>query len=226
MTDRCTLYHSPLCPFSRQVRVLLFEKAIPHSLIIEKPWERRPEFLRLNPMGDVPVLVEADGHVVMHHNAICEYVNETTPVPPMLGETPRGRAEIRRLTGLFNTSFYADVVKPLVGERALKVVQGSSQPPSSALIRAGRENLKGYLSYIGWTAARRPYLGGRAASMADIAAAAHLSLLDYLGEISWEEHPDAKLWYIKIKSRPSFNSLLQDRLVGIIPATTYADLDF
>lgn len=226
MTERCALYHSPLCPFSRQVRVLLFEKAIPHSLIVEKPWERRPAFLRLNPMGDVPVLVEADKHVVMNHNAICEYINETVPVPPMLGETPRGRAEIRRLAGWFNASFYADVVKPLVGERALKIVQGSNQPPSSALIRAGRENLKGYLSYVNWMAARRPYLGGRAVSMADIAASAHISLLDYLGEVSWEEYPDAKLWYIKIKSRPSFNSLLQDRLVGIIPSTTYADLDF
>lgn len=225
MAERRTLYHYTLCPFSRKVRLLLFEKGLPYGMIFETPWSRRPEFLKLNPFGEVPVLIEPDGHILTDHVAICEYVNEIKTLPNLLGETPRGRAEIRRLTNLFDTSFYMEVFKPLVGERVFKALK-SGKAPDSSLIRVGRENLKRYMGYVDWLAARRSYLGGRNLSMADLGIAAHLSVLDYLGEIVWESYPDAKLWYVKIKSRPSFNSLLNDKLAGIMPSEGYANLDF
>lgn len=224
-SDRRTLYHFPLCPFSRKVRLILFEKGIPYGLVHEIPWERRPGFLKLNPLGDLPVLVEPDGSVLSHHTAITEYLNETVPLPNLMGETAKGRAEIRRITNWFDTSFYMDVFKPLVGERVYKALKSGSAP-NSMMIRAGRENLKRYLGYIDWLAARRSYLGGRSLSVADLTVAAHLSVLDYLGEMAWENYPDAKLWYAKIKSRPSFSSLLNDKLAGIMPSSTYANLDF
>ena len=223
--ERRTLYHFPLCPFSRTVRLILFEKGIPYALVQETPWLRRPEFLKLNPLADLPVLIEPDGHVLANHQAICDYLNEVFPVPTMLGETARGRAEIRRIANWFDTSFYMDVFKPLVGERVYKTLKGAGAP-NSALIRAARENLKNYMGYIDWLAARRSYLGGRNLSLADLTVAAHLSVLDYLGEMAWENYPDAKLWYAKIKSRPAFNSLLNDKLAGIMPSDTYTDLDF
>ena len=142
-----------------------------------------------------------------------------------MGETPRGRAEIRRLTNLFDTSFYADVFKPLVGERVFKAIRRSGAP-ESALIRIGRENLKRYMGYIDWLADHRSYLGGRNISMADLGIAAHISILDYLGEVDWDSYPEAKLWYGKLKSRQSFKSLLNDKLAGIMPSESYADLDF
>lgn len=225
MAERRTLYHYTLCPFSRKVRLLLFEKGLPYGMIFEIPWARRAEFLKLNPFGDVPVLLEPDAHVLNDHVAICEYLNEIKTLPNLLGETPRGRAEIRRITNLFDTQFYMDVYKPLVGERVLKTLK-TGLAPDSALIRAGRENLKRYMGYVDWLAARRSYLGGRNLSMADLGVAAHLSVLDYLGEIPWDSYPDAKIWYSKIKSRPSFNSLLNDKLTGIMPSAGYADLDF
>ncbi len=225
MTQRRTLYHYVLCPFSRKVRLVLFEKGLPYGMIYETPWVRRPDFLKLNPLATVPVLVEPDGHVLSDHVAICEYLNEIKTSPNLLGETPRGRAEVRRITNWFDTEFYMDVYKPLVGEKVLKALKTGAAPDSN-MIRIGRENLKRYLGYIDWLAARRSYLGGRNLSMADLTVAAHISILDYLGEISWENYVDAKLWYAKIKSRPAFNSLLHDKLTGIMPSNTYANLDF
>lgn len=225
MAERRTLYHYTLCPFSRKVRLLLYEKGLPYGLIFETPWARRPEFLKLNPFGEVPVLIEPDGHILTDHVAICEYVNEIKTLPNLLGETPRGRAEVRRLTNLFDTSFYADVFKPLVGERVFKAIRRGGAP-ESALIRIGRENLKRYMGYIDWLADHRSYLGGRNISMADLGIAAHISILDYLGEVDWDSYPEAKLWYGKLKSRQSFKSLLNDKLAGIMPSESYADLDF
>lgn len=224
-SQRRTLYHYPLCPFSRKVRLTLFEKAIPYGAVCEIPWARRPAFLNINPWGDVPVLEEPDGHVLVNHAAICEYLNEIKPLPNLLGETPRGRAEVRRIAAWCDGDLWENVLKPIVGERVYKAVR-SGENPNSALIRAGRENLKTYLSYIDWIAGRRPCLAGKNISLADISAAAHLSVLDYLGEIPWTQFPDAKLWYAKIKSRPSFNSLLQDKITAIMPAENYANLDF
>ena len=76
MTDRVILYHYPLDPFCRRVRLTLLEKGIPVGLIQEKTWERRPAFLEKNPLGTVPLLVEPDGHSLSGANAICEYLNE------------------------------------------------------------------------------------------------------------------------------------------------------
>lgn len=225
MAERRTLYHYTLCPFSRKVRLLLFEKGLFYGTIFEVPWTRRPEFLKLNPFGKVPVLIELDGHVMTDHVSICEYINEIKTLPNLLGETPRGRAEVRRLTNLFDTDFYMEVFRPLVGERVFKALK-SGQVPDSGLIRIGRKNLKRYMGYVDWLAARRSYLGGRNLSMADLGIAAHLSVLDYLGEIAWDDYSDAKLWYLKIKSRPSFSSLLSDKLAGIMPSQVYANLDF
>lgn len=223
--ERVTLYHYPLCPFSRKVRLCLFEKGVEHVLQFEKPWERRIDFLKLNPAGEVPVLVDVDGTVLSAHQAICEYLNETRLGMDLLGDNPVFRAEVRRLMAWFDTLFYKEVYETLVDEKLLKQVQGKKEP-DSVIIRAGRYNLKRHLKYVEWLAERRNYLAGAHISMADFDVAAHVSVLDYLGEIDWNAYPETKAWYARIKSRPSFQSLLMDRLPGMIPPDSYSDLDF
>ena len=173
----------------------------------------------------MPLLIEPDGHILSGTNAICEYINEIRIVPNLLGETPRGRAEVRRLTEWFDSSFYKDAVYPILLERVIKVVQ-TKESPSSYMIRIGRENLSKYLKYVDWLAGRRTYLGGRSLSFADLAAASHLSILDYLGELNWENLQEASVWYAKMKSRPTFAPLLSDTVAGVLPAEHYKDLDF
>ena len=225
MTDRVVLYHYPLDPFCRRVRLTFLEKGIPVGLILEKSWERRPAFLEKNPLGTLPLLIEPDGHSLSGVNAICEYVNEIKTVPNLLGETPRGRAEVRRLTEWFDTSFFHDAVYPILLERVIKVVQ-TKESPSATMIRVGRDNLAKYIKYIDWLAGRRAYLGGRSLSFADLSAAAHLSVLDYLGELNWGSAIEAATWYAKVKSRPTFAPLLSDNVPGILPSEHYKELDF
>jgi glutathione S-transferase len=219
------LYHVALCPFSRKVRVVLNEKALAHQLQVEKVWDRRPQFLALNPAGQVPVLVEDDGFVLAESGAICEYLEEIAAKPVLLGTKPKARAEVRRLVGWFDLKFDRDVTRNLVGEKMMKRFLGLGEP-NSAAIRAGHANLPIHLDYISYLAERRSWLAGDDLSLADIAAAAHLSCLDYIGDVPWAKYPVAKDWYVRLKSRPSFRPLLADHIAGMPPPRHYADLDF
>ena len=225
MTDRTQIYHYPLCPFCRLVRLAFYEKGIPHALLTEIPWERRPAFLEKNPLGTVPVIVEPDNYTLSGATTICAYLNEITPLPDLMGETPRGRAEINRLVEWVHSVFYPQVVKPILDERVYKALQQKGAPDSNVL-RAARQNYKILMPYLDWIASRRSYLGGRHLSYADLAVAAQLSVLDYLGELEWDNLTDIKTWYAKIKSYNSFKSLLQDKVGGIIPSEGYTNLDF
>lgn len=219
------VYHLWLSPASRKVRLALGEKKLEFDLEIEKTWERRPEFLALNPTGKVPVMVEEDGAVYADSVSICEYLDESVPEPPLIGRQPAARAEVRRLVAWFDEKFRLEVTDNLVGEKVLKRFLGLGEPSVDA-IRAGIANVHSHLEYISWLADSRNWLAGDDLSLADLAAAAHLSCLDYLGDVPWEDHPRAKEWYAKLKSRPSFRSLLKDSIPGLPPPKHYTNLDF
>ena len=225
MTDRTLIYHYPLCPFCRLVRLAFYEKGIPHALLTEIPWERRPAFLEKNPLGTLPMVCETDNYILSGGTTICAYLNEIAPMPDLLGETPRGRAEVRRLVEWAHSVFYPEVVQPILQERVYKALQHKGVPDSN-ILRSARQNYKILMPYLDWITSRRSYLGGRHISFADLAIAAQLSVLDYLGELNWDKLSEAKTWYAKIKSRASFKSLLQDKVGGIMPAEDYTNLDF
>lgn len=220
-----TLYHLWLSPFCRKIRVVLAEKKLEVHLEVEPVWERRQQFLALNPAGDVPVLVEPEGAVVSSSWAIAEFLEEVYPEPALIGGTPKERAEVRRLVAWFDGKFNEEVTANLVGEKIMNRFLGLGQPDSRA-IRAGHANIRTHLDYIGFLNQRRTWLAGDRITLADIAAAAHLSCVDYLGDVPWDKHGDAKDWYARVKSRPSFRSLLADHIPGLAPPKAYADLDF
>jgi glutathione S-transferase len=99
-------------------------------------------------------------------------------------------------------------------------------PPDTDAIRAARHNIRYHLAYIGWLVQTRNFIAGDRLTYADLAAAAHLSVADYLGDVPWTEDEAAKSWYARVKSRPSFRPLLAETLAGLMPATHYANLDF
>ena len=220
-----TLYHLWLSPFCRKVRVALAEKGLDFELKVEKLWERREAFLALNPAGEVPVLVEGNGAVFADSDAIVEYVDEVYPDPPLIGRSPAARAEARRLAAWFDGKFHREVTHNLVGEKIMKRFLGLGEP-NSAAIRAGGANIHVHLDYIGYLTEERRWLAGNDFSIADIAAAAHLSCVDYLGDVPWQRHVAAKDWYARVKSRPSFRAILGDHIPGCPPPHHYADLDF
>ncbi|MBL4589927.1 MAG: glutathione S-transferase family protein [Alphaproteobacteria bacterium] len=220
-----TLYHLWLQPFSRKVRLLLSEKGLDFNLEIEKVWERRTEFLALNPAGDVPVLVEPDGTTLSNSAVISEYLEEVYPEISLLGQDPVQRAEVRRLVGWFDVKFNREVTDNLFGEKLMKRVLHLGEPHGPS-VRAGHANIHYHLDYIGFLTERRQWLAGDDFSLADIAAAAHLSAIDYMGDVPWDEHHPARDWYARIKSRPSFKPLLEDRIPGFVPSKHYEDVNF
>jgi glutathione S-transferase len=231
------LIHYALCPFSRSIRLALGECALIVELEEERPWAWRRDFLQLNPAGTLPVLVERQGFVISGAYAISEFLAETHPKPNGNGEarsrdvlfpgSAGDRAEIRRLVDWFHGKLDAEVSHYLLEEKVYqRFADFGRRTPDPELIRAGRSYLRYHLSYICHLVERRKWLAGDALSFADLAAGGHFSVLDYLGEVPWEEFPQAKQWYALLKSRPSFRPLLTDRLPGLPPPRLYAELDF
>lgn len=218
------LVHHPVSPFSRKVRIAMTEKKMLFVLKEEEPWNLSQNVFKLNPAGELPIYVY-DGNVIAGNYAICEFLEEISKDYKLLPSTPKERAEVRRLVEWFDDKFYREVYRNVVMEKVHRRF-GTGQAPDSRLLKAGLNNLNFHLEYIDWLIERRNYLAGENFSWADIAAAAHLSIVDYLGDIPWESYKNAKLWYSKIKSRPSFKDILKDNIKGILPAKHYANLDF
>jgi len=219
------LYQFPLCPFSRKVRLLMAEKGIPYELIRENPWDYREEFQKLNPAVRTPVLRdEGRGITLVDSRAICEYLEETNDKNPMINGTATNRAEIRRLVALFDENFFADVTMPLLEERMKKRLV-YRQSPDSRVLREALRLAHDHLYYIDHLIDNRPWLAGSTMSLADLAAAAQLSVADYLGGIGWNGHDQARDWYAVFKSRPSFRPLLSERMDVIQPPAHYADVN-
>lgn len=219
------LFHLPLSPFSRKVRLVLTEKNIEFKLIAENVWDRRKEFLMINPAGQVPVLAVENNQYISDSQAICEYLDEEFREPCLVGYNSAERAEVRRIIAWFDQKFYKEVTFHILQERIMKRFLRLGEPNSKA-IRVAKTNIAYHLDYIAWLSERRGWLAGSELSLADISAAAQISVIDYLGDISWEKHPGAKHWYARIKSRPSMRPLLNDTIPGSPPSTHYKNLDF
>ena len=220
------LHHFTLCPFTRKVRTLLAEKDVPYELVVERPWERRDEFMDMNPAGQTPVLTDAGrGLVLIDSVAICEYLEETVDRVQMLNGTAANRAEIRRLVTWFDQHFWADVSQPLLQERMLKRVVHRVTPDASRL-REAMKSAVGHLDYIDYLLSHRKWIAGATISLADLAAAAQISVADYLGGIDWSGHAETKAWYAAFKSRRSFRPLLAERVPGVEPPNYYENPDF
>ncbi len=219
------LYHTHLSPFCRKVRIQLKEKQLPFELVDEPVWERRKAFFKLNPAGEVPVMVDENGLILSGSYAISEYLEEAYEDYPLIGKTIGERAEIRRLINWFDVKFYQEVSQDILFEKVFRRLMDHGQPDSD-ILRQCKRYISYHLDYIAHLTSERSWLAGEFFSVADIAAAAHLSVLDYLGDVPWDHAPRAKEWYALMKSRPSFRPLLSDRVRGFRPPVYYDDPDF
>jgi glutathione S-transferase len=223
------LYHLPISPACRKVRLVLAEKNLPFELIEERDWERREDFLALNPAGEVPVLIEEDGAVIAGAMPIVEFLEETETAVRLFPADVHDRAETRRLVDWFDRKFAAEVSEGLIFEKVARRFLGSSEgggAPDMSVVRAALHNLRYHLDYISYLMEDRRWLAGEMMTLADLTAAAHLSCLDYVGDVPWSQYVGAKDWYVRIKSRPGFRQILADHIPGMPPPKVYANLDF
>lgn len=227
------LYHFPLDPFSRRVRLSLGEYESEAELIEEQPWNQRAKFLKINPSGALPVFIDDDGTAVLGVEAVGEYLEETRTgngkAASLLGQTAAQRAETRRLVAWFDRKLHREVSWPIVAEKVERRFADKSKGGGAInmnAVRSALRNIRSHLNFIGTLAEQRNWLAGDELSLADLAAAAHLSCVDYLGDVPWSTNDAARGWYQRLKSRPAFRSLLVDHVRGMPPPRAYADLDF
>ena len=218
------LFHLPLSPFCRKIRLVLAEKRLEVELLEEAVWERRSDFFIINPALKVPVLI-IDNNIFSESSAIFEYLEEMYPVPALLPENSIDRAEARRISAWFDDKFHSEITSKLLYERVNKKLSRNGYPDSS-LIKEGIYNLKSQINYFESLLEERKWLAGELLTIADFSAAAHISSLDYIGDLDWFQYDNLKHWYMKIKSRPAFRSILKDNVPGFTPPIHYADLDF
>ncbi|MCC3861471.1 glutathione S-transferase family protein [Pseudemcibacter aquimaris] len=219
------LYHYWFSPFSRKIRIAMLEKEMEFELELELPWKRRHEFLVLNPAGTVPILIEEDGSTICGNVALTEYLDEAYDQFPLLGKTPSEKAEVRRLTEWFDDKFNTEVTELVISEKVMKRYLKMGETEAAA-IRFANQNIKHHLQYISYLTDRRNWLAGDDFSYADIAAAAHISCVDFFGDVPWDHYPEARDWYARIKSRPSMQKILKDNIAGFIPSKHYSNPDF
>ena len=219
----------PLDPASRLARIILSEKGLVAQFVEYPPWEGDAELMRQNPAGTIPVLVDTPPtggeHVITPINAIIEYLDEAYRDGATLPGTSTGRAETRRLCAWFLEKFEAEVTTLTLRERVDKRLRRRGQPDYEFL-KHGLDALSWHLDYVTWLLEKRTWIAGEKISAADFAAAAQLSSLDYIDAVAWEKFPVVKEWYARLKSRPSFRPLLNDRIQGLPPPAHYDDLDF
>jgi glutathione S-transferase len=218
------VYHHPICPFSRKLRIVLREKQLPFELFTVNFWERPLNLLKLNPAGTTPIIVQTDKSVIYGNQAIFEYLEETA-LPRLMLDSSVKRAQVRQLCEWFDYKFYQEVTRYLINERYIKAIHTQASPDASAL-RAAKKNLINHLNYLNFILQEQHYLCGDEPTLADFAAASQLSCLDFLGDIDWHGLETIKNWYALVKSRPSFRSILMDVVTGIKPPAHYANLDF
>jgi len=219
------LYHTALSPFCRKIRLMLGEKSLEFELINENPWDRKLDLFALSPAADLPILVEDDGFALSGAYAISEYLEETYPAISLLGRSAAERAEVRRLVDWFDHKFDHEVTQNILFEKTFKHYFGQGAP-SAAAIRQGQHNLLYHLDYIGYLAGERYFLAGDTLTLADLAAAAHVSAIDYTGDVPWNYNQNAHGWYALMKSRPSMRCILAERVPGVRPPVYYEDPDF
>ncbi|MGQ0742637.1 MAG: glutathione S-transferase family protein [Alphaproteobacteria bacterium] len=211
------LVHITLSPACRMARLVLGEKRLACDLVQAE-----------DPLSHLPVFVDLDGRMIAGLWAIIDHLEGAHSELVLVPDDPVERAETLRLLDWAMTNFHEFVTKRIAFEKGTQTQTGSAsrRAPNMETVRMGRDALRAALAELSPLAEARGFLAGRDLSLADLSLAAHLSVLDYFGEVPWAEAPAITEWYTRIKSRPSFRPLLSDRVPGQPPALHYAELDF
>ena len=198
-----TLYDAVPSSNSDRVKIALHEKGLPYNRVtldLANKEQKRPEFLKLNPYGKVPVLDDG-GKVLFESCIINEYLDEQYPNPPLMPEDPylrgRGRVLVDYALNYTHEPYWA-----LRGEMLKKESERNAQ-----ITKEKRQTLRDLLQYLENALGDRPYFLGEM-SLADIAVLPRLLRMQSYGALPSPSLPRLGVWLQRMKERPSVKALL------------------
>jgi glutathione S-transferase len=196
------LYDYPDCPFCQKVRVVLAEKDLEYERVhvdLHKGEQRSPEFLKLNPYGKVPVLIDEDV-VVYDSTIINEYLDEEYPNPPMMPEDSAGRARVRLLEDFADNSF-----TPPAGMIMAELHKPESERDTERVRKYQGEILR-VLGLLEAALDDKEFLVGDF-SLADVAFVPRVVVLGQLGIELEARLQHVAAWIARLRERPSVGVL-------------------
>ena len=229
MSKTYKLIHHQLCPLSRQIRVLMDELQLEYTLTKEDYWVSKPSAGKAHAIRILPILEpDTDGNedvVISGYYPIIEFLHENFKDFFLMPSSVAERSKVRHCLLWFNEKFLREVSKVIVDEKVIRPITKSGEPRGEYL-RIAKNNLNYHFHILEQTLDKQSYVTSEKLTAADIATGAHISIVDYFGEIAWDMWPCIKEWYAILKSRPSFRAILADRIPGLSPPKYYDDPDF
>lgn len=223
------LYHNIVCPFSKQARILLKELNIDFHLKQDiSLLKEKYSLIKLNIARTLPIFEDdINKYYIIGIYSLAEYLKEEYENFTLFSNKINHNCEIRRIFQWFNEKFNREVTQIYLKAKLINNSENYlNNYPNIKLLNLSLDNLKKHLDYINYLLDIRSFIAWENISIADIAAASHLSLLDYFGEIKWNDLPRLQQWYSIIKSRPSFQQILNDKIAGFKASPNYSNLDF
>ena len=227
MNENRILYYHTLIPGCRAIRFILEDYKIPYRSIPTQVWNPTDAFHQLSPFGDLPVLCESQ-HAYVGLSPCLEYLadHHCHRGAHLMGKNAVTKGESRRLIQLFQNQFFNQVIETIVFEKAYPKEMQLKYDPDLDAIREGIKALKEYCGYFSTLIENRYNLVSDQVLGADMVAACSFSLLDFFGHLNWSDYRPLKEWYLRIKSKPAFRALLEDKIYGFTPSKFYKNLDF
>ncbi|MBI3303642.1 MAG: glutathione S-transferase family protein [Deltaproteobacteria bacterium] len=199
------LYDFPQSPYCQKVRLVLAEKDLSHEKVfvdLTKNAQKSPDFLRLNPYGKVPVLID-DDEVIYDSTVINEYLEDEYPHPPLMPAESGERARVRMFEDFADNSFTAQ------GGLLAAELRKPAEQVDQERVQRYRADLVRVLEFLDRHLEGKEYVAG-SFSLADLAFVPRLLMLPSLGVEIPARLKNVLAWSERLKQRPSASQLQQE----------------
>ncbi|MDP3701038.1 MAG: glutathione S-transferase N-terminal domain-containing protein [Hylemonella sp.] len=196
------LIGSHTSPYVRKVRVVMAEKKLEYTFVLEDVWSEQTRIVDANPLGKVPCLIMEGGEALFDSRVIVEYLDTLSPVGKLIPPLGRERAEVKTWEAL------ADGVMDAALLARMEAVwpQRTEAQRSSAWIDRQLGKIAASLDAMSRGLGDKPFCAGTHFSLADVAVGSALAYLDFrFPQVGWREmHPSLVRLQDKLMQRPSF----------------------
>jgi glutathione S-transferase len=187
-------------PYVRKVRVVMAEKKLDYTFVLEDVWSPDTTIMQSNPLGKVPCLVMEDGGAMFDSRVIVEYLDTLTPVGKLIPPNGRERAEVKCWEAL------ADGVLDAAVLMRLEKMQRQPAQQSASWVDRQKSKVVAGLAAMSSGLDDKPFCAGNHYTLADVATGCALGWIGLrFPEINWRaDHANLAKLFDKLSERPSF----------------------